>query len=118
MPGGLAEQIFNMKFTAKQLNKLSTKHEKEMNKEKKKIKQAIDKGNLEGAKIYAENTIRKKNESLQMLQLASRIDGVASKLQSISAQRGVRGSAVFGRIAWLTMPLSRSPARWARSASS
>ena len=38
MPGGLAEQIFNMKFTAKQLNKLSTKHEKEMNKEKKKIK--------------------------------------------------------------------------------
>ena len=84
-----------MKFTAKQLNKLSTKHEKEMNKEKKKIKQAIDKGNLEGAKIYAENTIRKKNESLQMLQLASRIDGVASKLQSISAS-GVR-KGCFGR---------------------
>eukprot|EP01047_Picozoa_sp_COSAG01_P084599 COSAG01_NODE_18228_length_1091_cov_1.113911_1_plen_176_part_10 len=54
--------------------------------------QAIDKGNLEGAKIYAENTIRKKNESLQMLQLSSRIDGVASKLQSISAQRGVARS--------------------------
>jgi len=86
------EQIFNMKFTAKQLNKLSVKHEKEMNMQKKKIKTAIDKGNLEGAKIYAENTIRKKNESLQMLQLSSRIDGVASKLQSISAQRGVARS--------------------------
>lgn len=30
--------------------------------------QAIEKGNHEGAKIYAENTIRKKQEALQMLQ--------------------------------------------------
>ena len=30
--------------------------------------QAIEKGNKEGAQIYAENTIRKKNEALQMLQ--------------------------------------------------
>ena len=30
-----------MKFTAKQLTKLSTKHEKEMNKEKKKIKDMV-----------------------------------------------------------------------------
>ena len=86
------EQIFNMKFTAKQLNKLSIKQEKEAAKEKKKIKAAIDKGNMEGAKIFAENTIRKKNESLQMLQLSSRIDGVASKLTSIAAQRGVARS--------------------------
>lgn len=57
--------------------------------EKKKVKAAIDKGNLEIARIHGENTIRKKNESLQMLQLSSRIDGTASKLQSIAAQRGV-----------------------------
>merc|ERR1719326_13639 len=51
---------------------------------------------MEGAKIYAENAIRKKNESLQMLQLSSRIDGVASKLKSISAQRG--GARSMGAI--------------------
>ena len=86
------EQIFNMQFTARQLNKLSQKAEKDAAKEKKKVKGAIEKQNMEGAKIYAENAIRKKNESLQMLQLSSRIDGVASKLKSISAQRGVARS--------------------------
>merc|ERR1711939_670167 len=65
---------------------------KDAAKEKKKVKGAIEKQNMEGAKIYAENAIRKKNESLQMLQLSSRIDGVASKLKSISAQRGVARS--------------------------
>ena len=94
VPACGAEQIFNMQFTARQLNKLSQKHEKDAAKEKKKIKavriprgllccpnscplteapfraQAIDKGNREGAQIYAENTIRKKNEALQMLQCA------------------------------------------------
>jgi len=88
----IEEQIFNMQFTARQLNKLSQKHEKDAAKERKKIKAAIDKGNKEGAQIYAENTIRKKNEALQMLQLSSRIDGVASKLKSIQAQRGVARS--------------------------
>ena len=72
--------------------------------------QAIDKGNLEGAKIYAENTIRKKNESLQMLQLSSRIDGVASKLQSISAQRGVARS-MAGISQQLGMAMRKNGAR-------
>lgn len=88
----IEEQIFNMQFTARQLNKQSQKAEKEAAKEKKKIKAAIEKGNREGAQIYAENTIRKKNEALQMLQLSSRIDGVASKLKSIQAQRGAARS--------------------------
>ena len=81
-----------MQFTAKQLKKQSEKNEKDCAKEKKNVVKAIEKGNLEGAKIYAANTIRKKNEALQMLQLSSRIDGVASKLKSISSQRNVARS--------------------------
>jgi charged multivesicular body protein 1 len=88
----IEEQIFNMQFTAKQLSKLSGKHEKDEIKEKKNLVKAIEKGNHEGAKIYAANAIRKKNEALQMLQLSSRIDGVASKLKSISSQRSVARS--------------------------
>ena len=67
----MEERIHNVQFTARQLNKLSKKGEKYAAREKKKVKGAIEKQNMEGAKIYAENAIRKKNESLQMLQCAS-----------------------------------------------
>ena len=35
---------------------------------------------MDGAKIHAETAIRKKNEALNYLRLASRIDGVASQV--------------------------------------
>lgn len=50
--------------------------------EKLKIKKAIEKGNTEGAKIYAQNAIRKKHEYLNYLKLASRLDAVVSRLDS------------------------------------
>jgi charged multivesicular body protein 1 len=76
-------------FTAKQLNKQSRKAAKDETAEKTKLKnasfpfaschtsltpmgQALLKGNAEGARIYAANAIRKKNESLNLLRLASR----------------------------------------------
>jgi len=51
--------------------------------------QAIEKGNLEGAKIYAQNAIRKKNEGLNYLRLASRLDAVASKVQTAVTMKTV-----------------------------
>ncbi len=50
--------------------------------EKLKIKKAIEKGNLEGAKIYAQNAIRKKTEALNYLKLGSRLDAVVSRLDT------------------------------------
>lgn len=38
--------------------------------------EALQAGNVEGAKIYAENAIRKKNESLNYLRMAGKIDAV------------------------------------------
>jgi len=35
---------------------------------------------MEGAKIYAQNAIRKKNEALNYLRLGSRLDAVVSRL--------------------------------------
>ena len=86
------DQIFNMKFTSKQLIKQSSKSEKEVVKEKNKLSLAIQQGNLEGARVYASNAIRKKNEALQQLQLSSRLDGITSKLSTISCQRGISKS--------------------------
>lgn len=37
-------------------------------------------GNMDGAKIYAQNAIRKKNEALNYLRLGSRLDAVVSRL--------------------------------------
>lgn len=44
--------VFNLKFTAKQLSRSAVKAEKEEKAEKLKVKKAIEKGNMEGAKIY------------------------------------------------------------------
>ena len=37
------------------------------------VKRAIERGNIDGAKIHAQDAIRKKNEGLNMLRLASRL---------------------------------------------
>ena len=50
--------------------------------EKLKIKKAIEKGNMEGAKIYGQNAIRKKTEQLNYMKLASRLDAVVSRLDT------------------------------------
>jgi len=51
--------------------------------------QAIAQKNIEGARIYAENAIRKKNESLNYLRFAARVDGVAAKVQTAVTMKGV-----------------------------
>eukprot|EP00941_MAST-03F_sp_MAST-3F-sp1_P002759 g2759.t1 len=74
--------LFNLKFTAKQLIRSSKKCEKQEKAEKKKLKKAIEKGNMEGAKIYASNAIRQKNQALNYLRLSSRIDAVAARVET------------------------------------
>ena len=44
--------------------------------EKGRAKTAMEKGNMEGAAVYAQNAIRKRSEALNYLQLASRLDAV------------------------------------------
>lgn len=50
---------------------------------------ALQQKNIEGAKIYAENAIRKKNEGLNYLRLASRVDAVSSKVQTAMMMKQV-----------------------------
>ena len=57
-----------------------------------KLKKAIEKQNFDGAKIHAEAAIRKKNEALNYLRLASRIDGVASQVQTAVSMQTVSKS--------------------------
>jgi len=54
--------------------------------------QALQQGNNDGARIYASNAIRKKSESLNLLRLASRIDAVASRVETAMTMRQVTGN--------------------------
>lgn len=56
------------------------------------VKKAIEKGNIEGAKIYAQNAIRKKGEALNYLKLASRLDATVARLDTQAKMQGVTRS--------------------------
>lgn len=88
----LLDQIFNLKFTSKQLVRQAKKCESEEKAEKIKVKKAIEKGNMEGAKIYAQNAIRKKTEQLNYLRLGSRLDAVVSRLDTQSKMQMINKS--------------------------
>lgn len=49
----LQEELINLKMTSKQMVNASKKSEKNEKKYKKDVKKAIEKGNAEGARIYA-----------------------------------------------------------------
>jgi len=96
---GLENQLFQLKFTAKQLQRLSKKCEKEEKEEKNKIKKALEKDNHDGARIHAQNAIRNKSNAQNYLRLASRVDAVSSRLESAIKMQQVTksmGSVVKG----------------------
>ena len=85
----LTETMFTLRMTQKQLEKQSLKSEKDSTAQKAKIKKALQQGNVEGAKIYSENCIRKKNEGLNLLRMAARIDAVHNKVQTAMMMQDV-----------------------------
>ena len=50
------------------------------------------KGNMEGAKIHAENAIRQKNQALNYRRMSARIDAVASRVQTAVTTKQVTKS--------------------------
>jgi charged multivesicular body protein 1 len=89
---GLEKALFNLKFTAKQLNRQAAKAGKDEQTEKAKLKKALQQNHGDIAKIYAGNAVRKQNEKLNLLRLASRIDAVSSRVQTAVTMRQVTGS--------------------------
>ncbi|KAM0689100.1 hypothetical protein Q7P36_011177 [Cladosporium allicinum] len=109
---GLEKALFNLKFTAKQLNRQAAKAGKDEQTERAKLKklaghvliktnilicaslhhQAIQQGHADIAKIYAQNAIRKQNEKVNLLRLGSRLDAVSSRVQTAVTMRAVTGS--------------------------
>jgi charged multivesicular body protein 1 len=70
----------------------SKKCEKEEKIERTKLKKAMEKGNMEVARIHAENAIRQKNQSVNFLRMSARVDAVASRVQSAVTTKRVTSS--------------------------
>ena len=83
----MEKHLFNLKFASKQLLRDSKRCEKEEKAEKNKLKKAIEKGNMDVARIHAENAVRKKNESINLLRTSARVDAVASRVNTVSLLR-------------------------------
>jgi charged multivesicular body protein 1 len=88
----MEQHLFNLRFAAKDLERNAKKCEKQEKEEKVKLKKAIQKGNMEGAKIHAENSIRQKNQSLNYRRMSARIDAVASRVQTAVTTKQVTTS--------------------------
>lgn len=85
----MEDMIFNLRFTVKQLERLAKKAEKDQKIQEGKVKKAIQAKNVETARVYAENAIRKKNEGLNYLRMAARVDAVSAKVQSALTMKDV-----------------------------
>jgi len=85
----MSKSLMNLKMAVKTLARESKKCEATMKKEKLLVKKAIEKNNMEGARIHAENSIRNKNQALQYLKMSARVDGVASRVQTAVTTQNV-----------------------------
>lgn len=88
----MEKHLFNLKIAAKELERNSKKCVKEEGVEKLKCKRAIQKGNLEGGRIHAENAIRQKNNALNYLRMSARVDAVASRVQTAMTTKKITQS--------------------------
>eukprot|EP01087_Luapelamoeba_hula_P019830 TRINITY_DN6631_c0_g2_i2.p2 TRINITY_DN6631_c0_g2~~TRINITY_DN6631_c0_g2_i2.p2 ORF type:complete len:199 (-),score=43.91 TRINITY_DN6631_c0_g2_i2:1830-2426(-) len=83
------EQIFQLRFTVKQLNRQSRKAEKTAEQKKKQVALYLKRGNLDVAKVYATDAVRLRNESMSYLRLAAKLDGVKSRLEMMAMNQQV-----------------------------
>ncbi|GFE53788.1 charged multivesicular body 1 [Babesia ovis] len=84
MGGGqsLMSTSFNLRLQAREVLKLHAQCEREEEAEKLKVKRALEKGNVEAARIHAANSIRKHNEALRYLQYHTKLEILRNQVDS------------------------------------
>jgi charged multivesicular body protein 1 len=78
----LEDEMVNLRIVSKQMVRSSKKCEKNEKAALEKLKKAIQQGNHEGARIYGQDAIREKNQALNHLRMASRIDACSSRIET------------------------------------
>eukprot|EP00592_Proboscia_alata_P015714 CAMPEP_0194399462 /NCGR_PEP_ID=MMETSP0174-20130528/126675_1 /TAXON_ID=216777 /ORGANISM="Proboscia alata, Strain PI-D3" /LENGTH=206 /DNA_ID=CAMNT_0039195879 /DNA_START=834 /DNA_END=1454 /DNA_ORIENTATION=- len=88
----LEDELINLRITSKQMQRQSVKCTKNEKAALDKLKKAIQKGNSEGARIYGQDAIREKNQSINSLRMSSRIDAVSSRIETAIRMNQVTAS--------------------------
>mmetsp|Transcript_48027 Transcript_48027/g.139949 ORF Transcript_48027/g.139949 Transcript_48027/m.139949 type:complete len:205 (-) Transcript_48027:58-672(-) len=78
----LEDEMINLRIVSKQMQRSAKKCEKNEKQALDKLKKAIQQGNYEGARIYGQDAIREKNQALNHLKMASRIDACSSRIET------------------------------------
>lgn len=78
----LEDEMVNLRIVSKQMQRSAKKCEKNEKASMDKLKKAIQQGNHEGARIYGQDAIREKNQALNHLRMASRIDACSSRIET------------------------------------
>lgn len=72
--------ILDLRIKARELKRQSDRCYRESTQERGKIRRALLRNNQEGARIFAQNFIRKQQEGLHCLHMSSKLEAVASRL--------------------------------------
>merc|ERR1712156_1405184 len=78
----LLDVSMELKMTSRQLERQSMKLEGGEKNEMKKIKDALDKNQMENAKVFAENVIRNRKEAINLRRFGVKMGALAAKLES------------------------------------
>ena len=84
-PIDMNEALMNMKMKGKQFGRESGKCDKEKDKYIVKAKEALRKGNEEGARLFLELAQQKKSESMNYLRMSARLEHLAANIKSKNA---------------------------------
>ena len=95
----LLDKIADMRYAAKQCERLATKTEQAVQAREQKVKQHIASGRQEVARVHASTMISQQQASIAYHKLSARLDAVATRLELL-----VRANAIISGIASL-LPL-------------
>lgn len=90
------DALCSIRMAAKQFSRQSAKSAKLGIAERSKVKHALVRGDNDAANVHAQNAIRHANESMYMLRLSSRLEGVVSRMETQGRMLSVSQS--FGNI--------------------
>lgn len=102
------DQIINLKVVSRKLTRSKQKVENQKRKTERNVKDAIRKGDMEMARLHANELVRNRKWSIGYQSLINKIDGLVFKLERADAIQSVAGEMknVVGTLAQLNLQLN------------
>lgn len=90
----LDRRVFDLKLAGKQMTKNARRLKRDEAREMQKCWKHVKRGEHDAGRVHAENAVRNRNQSLDMLRLGARLQGAVDVLQAAVVQNRVRPGPV------------------------